>query len=585
MTSVTLNSGQVPAYDSLSAFPASAGDGSLAVAKDTDSLYEFDGASQTWILIGPGGGGGGGSVTSVGLALPSIFSVSGSPVTTAGTLTGTLATQTNNRVFAGPATGADAAPTFRALQAVDIPNIAESQVTNLVSDLAGKQPVGNYITALTGDVSATGPGSVSSTLATVNSTVGSFGSSSSVSSFTVNAKGLITAASAVSIQISESQVTNLVSDLASKARHVIPSTNQVVYASSLSGSDVTGDGSYDNPWATVAHSMTQITDSGSNKPYTISLLAARQVETTDVLWKPYVFIVGGMQRASYIRINGGSFKPDASMTANSWIGFSDIYIGGGTAINFDMQAIGGNNLEFIIENCTVTGAFTIKGRNAGGGDYLEMYNCLTLGSITLDSVNFQLQAMEMGSQFTVTDTQATGATGTLDFSTIDVGISTSESMSLNDVSYGATAGIVTTAAATLTSYRGLPPISRRTLFSGTTIVSLDDATILPYTPAVSGNWSPIPSDVQDALDTLAAKPIGSAYGVQEFTLSGTDITNKHVTLSSSPAHPTLTVLSVIGGPSQNYVTDFIVTGSQLSWSGLFLDGVLTAGDILIVQTY
>jgi hypothetical protein len=52
------------------------------------------------------------------------------------------------------------------------------------------------ITQLTGDVTA-GPGSGSqvTTLATVNSNVGSFGSSTSIPSFTVNAKGLITAAS------------------------------------------------------------------------------------------------------------------------------------------------------------------------------------------------------------------------------------------------------------------------------------------------------------------------------------------------------------------------------------------------------
>lgn len=58
-----------------------------------------------------------------------------------------------------------------------------------------KQPAGNYITALTGDATASGPGSVALTLATVNSNVGSFGSSTSIPTFTVNAKGLITAAS------------------------------------------------------------------------------------------------------------------------------------------------------------------------------------------------------------------------------------------------------------------------------------------------------------------------------------------------------------------------------------------------------
>jgi hypothetical protein len=55
----------------------------------------------------------------------------------------------------------------------------------------GKQAAGNYITALTGDVTASGPGNVPATLATVNSNVGSF----TYASITVNAKGLVTAAS------------------------------------------------------------------------------------------------------------------------------------------------------------------------------------------------------------------------------------------------------------------------------------------------------------------------------------------------------------------------------------------------------
>lgn len=53
-------------------------------------------------------------------------------------------------------------------------------------------PSSGGITALTGDVTASGTGSVATTLATVNSNVGSF----SLANVTVNAKGLVTAASA-----------------------------------------------------------------------------------------------------------------------------------------------------------------------------------------------------------------------------------------------------------------------------------------------------------------------------------------------------------------------------------------------------
>lgn len=61
-----------------------------------------------------------GTVTSVGLTLPSQFTVTGSPVTTSGTLAGAWQNQAANTVLAGPTTGAAAAPTFRSLVAADI---------------------------------------------------------------------------------------------------------------------------------------------------------------------------------------------------------------------------------------------------------------------------------------------------------------------------------------------------------------------------------------------------------------------------------------------------------------------------------
>ena len=74
-----------------------------------------------------------GSVSSVGLALPSIMTVSGSPVTSSGTLTGTLTTQAVNAIFAGPSSGAAAAPTFRSLTTADIP--ALSYVTSVAASV------------------------------------------------------------------------------------------------------------------------------------------------------------------------------------------------------------------------------------------------------------------------------------------------------------------------------------------------------------------------------------------------------------------------------------------------------------------
>lgn len=64
------------------------------------------------------------------------------------------------------------------------------------TDASWSADIDTGITQLTGDVTAgPGSGSQAATLATVNANVGSFGSSTSIPSFTVNAKGLITAAS------------------------------------------------------------------------------------------------------------------------------------------------------------------------------------------------------------------------------------------------------------------------------------------------------------------------------------------------------------------------------------------------------
>jgi hypothetical protein len=74
---------------------------------------------------------------------------------------------------------------------------AKGLITNVGT--AAVQPPGNYITALTGDVTATGPGSVAATLATVNGAPGTFGSAALIPIITVNGKGLVTSVTTVAM--------------------------------------------------------------------------------------------------------------------------------------------------------------------------------------------------------------------------------------------------------------------------------------------------------------------------------------------------------------------------------------------------
>lgn len=134
MTEIILPTKTVPTYATASSLPLSAPDGALAVTLDDDYIHVFNLATATW-LIASTPGGGGGTVTSVAMTVPSFLNVGGSPVTSMGTLAVTLNTETANKVFSGPTTGAAANPTFRALVAADIPSIS--------SGLTGVLPVAN----------------------------------------------------------------------------------------------------------------------------------------------------------------------------------------------------------------------------------------------------------------------------------------------------------------------------------------------------------------------------------------------------------------------------------------------------------
>lgn len=100
---------------------------------------------------------GAGTVTSVGLSLPNIFTVSGSPVTTSGTLSATLASQTQNHVFAAPGSGGNGSPAFRALVAGDIPDLSSAYLP-----LSGG--------TISSDLTVTGNLTVNGTTTTLNST-------------------------------------------------------------------------------------------------------------------------------------------------------------------------------------------------------------------------------------------------------------------------------------------------------------------------------------------------------------------------------------------------------------------------------
>lgn len=95
-----------------------------STAPTASQLLQFNGTEWAPATIASGG-----TVTSVGLTMPTQFSVSNSPITGSGNITVALANQNANTIFAAP-DGSTGVPTFRALLASDIPALSADKLTS-----------------------------------------------------------------------------------------------------------------------------------------------------------------------------------------------------------------------------------------------------------------------------------------------------------------------------------------------------------------------------------------------------------------------------------------------------------------------
>lgn len=138
--------------------------------------------------------------TNINITGGNTINVINSPVfsgtlTVVGTSTLATTTITNLKVNGNTISGANSGDVT--LSGQNYITIAGQALTANAVDLSGTNATGvlaaGRFPALSGDIS-TSAGALSTTLATVNSNIGSFGSSTLIPNFTVNAKGLITAA-------------------------------------------------------------------------------------------------------------------------------------------------------------------------------------------------------------------------------------------------------------------------------------------------------------------------------------------------------------------------------------------------------
>lgn len=329
-------------------------------------LKNDDGLSLNWIDISGGGGGGGtwGSITGTLSNQTDLQSALNSKQNTLslGNLTDT---GTDGITITG-GTGAVVGSGTSISQHVADATHSGYLATADWNTFNGKQAAGAYITALTGDGAATGPGSAALTLATVNSNVGSFGSSSAVPSFTVNAKGLITAASSTQLSLTAG-----VSGLLPLGNLASLQVNKVFYVDGARTDSYTADGSEFRPFKTIGAAISQIITNNDNSthPYTINVTPGAYSETLSFNSTTLTNITinsttGGVQPTQTTSVSG--ITSTSNNTQLATLIFNNITVNGNVNLTGDI-----NNTNF----CSVQCLFLASQFNNSSG------------TITLNNVN------------------------------------------------------------------------------------------------------------------------------------------------------------------------------------------------------
>lgn len=296
----------------------------------------------------------------------------------------------------------------------------------------------------------------------------------------------------------------------------LPNVTHTVWVAP-NGSDITGLGTFDVPFLTIAQALTVVSGATATSPWTIHV-GSGSFTVSGVTLQPYVNIVG--DGISSTQIDFGSGGPNFSAgftTAGAAVTISDASLfssaSGDTTIDF--TASGATSAFITLENVFLN--WTQLTFNGPGNNTLNIFGASSLALGTQTNVIIQ-----NGGEFTLSD--SAGAVGylTLDGTLGDVTANVFSSTLLGEVLLEGTIGAqlylvsssikdsltISGNASSVASDVSSLPVSSLINFTGgansSQLSYLNDAFGLAYTPTTAGNWSTVPTTVQGALDTIVS---------------------------------------------------------------------------------